>query len=289
MNQNRRTAAITWGLAAGLSLTAAPAFAELVWNMPRGVTDYSHAVYDLHMLALWICTAIGVLVFGAIFYSIVRHRKSNGNKASQFHHNTLVEIIWTAIPFLILVSMAVPATQVLIDIEDTSGSEMTVKITGYQWMWGYEYMGEGVQFYSTLADASNRARRLDSGIDPATVEHYLLDVDKPLVLPTDTRIRFLITGADVIHSWWVPALGWKKDAIPGYINAIWTEIEVPGVYRGQCAELCGRDHAFMPVVVKAVPPEEFQQWLAEQKQNNGDTGAQAARSAQDAAGMLATR
>jgi cytochrome c oxidase subunit 2 len=266
MSRDKRLAALATLVAAALLFAAAPALAdEWALNMPRGVTENSHDVYGLHMTILWICVAIGVVVFTAMFISILRHRKSRGVKPAQFHHSTAVEIAWTVVPLLILVSMAVPATRVLIDMEDTSNAEMTVIVTGYQWLWGYEYAGEGVHFYSRLDDESDRARRLGSEIDPRSVEHYLLNVDKPLVLPTDTKIRFQITSADVIHSWWVPALGWKRDAIPGYINETWTEILEPGIYRGQCTELCGRDHAFMPVVVKAVPPEEFERWLAEQK------------------------
>lgn len=283
MSRDKRLAAIATTVAAALLLAAAPAQADwLALNLPVGVTESSHDVYGLHMTILWICVAIGVVVFGAMFYSILRHRKSRGVKPAQFHHSTAVEIAWTVVPLLILVSMAVPATSVLIDMEDTSGSEMTVVVTGYQWLWGYEYVGEDVHIYSRLDDASNRARQLGSDIDPRSVEHYLLNVDNPLVLPTDTRIRFQITSADVIHSWWVQALGWKRDAIPGYVNETWTEIREPGVYRGQCAELCGRDHAFMPIVVRAVPPEEFQRWLAEQRGAGEEEGASAsAPAAQD--------
>ncbi len=234
-------------------------------NMPRGATAMSEAVYDLHMFVLTICVVIGIVVFGALAYSIAFHRKSRGVTPARFSHSTAVEVVWTIVPFLILVVMAVPAVRTLLAVEDTSGAEMTVKVTGYQWFWEYEYLdgeAEGIAFYSVLDEASDRARRLGSETDPREVEHYLRDVDQPLVLPTDTRIRFLLTANDVIHSWWVPEFGWKKDTIPGFINEAWTEIGEPGVYRGACAELCGRDHAFMPVVVVAKPPDEFRRWVA---------------------------
>lgn len=241
-------------------------------NMTPGVTDMSQQVYDLHMLILWICVGIGVIVFGAMFYSIWAHRKSRGAQPAQFSHNTTAEVIWTVIPVLILVAMAVPATRVLIEMTDTSDAEMTVKITGYQWMWRYEYVNYGddedlgINFISRLDADSNAARQRGSGIDPRSVDSYLLEVDRRLVLPTDTKIRFVLTANDVIHSWWVPALGWKQDAIPGFINEQWTYINEPGIYRGQCAELCGKDHGFMPVVIEAVPRPEFEAWLASQRQ-----------------------
>ena len=267
-----------FGLLAVLMLLASPALADFsLINMTRGVTESSQQIYDLHMTIFTITVVIGVGVFGAMFYSIFRHRKSRGVKPAKFHHSTTVEVLWTVIPLVILVAMAVPATQVLIDLDDTSESEMAVKITGYQWFWGYEYMDEDVQFLSRLATDSDRARRLDSGINPASVPNYLQNVDRRLVLPVDTRIKFHITAADVIHSWWMPDLGWKKDAIPGFVNETWTVIEEPGVYRGRCAELCGRDHGFMPIVVEAVEKEEFAAWLAEQQ-----AGAEAATTAESA-------
>lgn len=234
-------------------------------NMTPGVTPFSRDVYQLHMIVLGIVTVIGILVFGAMFTSIYLHRKSRGAEAAGFSHSTKAEVIWTIIPILILVSMAVPATRVLIDMEDTSGAELDIKVTGYQWLWQYEYLDESISFYSALDRDSNAARHVKSGIPPAGVDNYLLEVDNRLVVPTNTRIRFLLTSADVIHSWWVPALGWKRDAIPGMVNEAWTLIEEPGVYRGQCAELCGKDHGFMPVVVEAVPPEEFRAWVASRK------------------------
>ncbi|GIX22410.1 MAG: hypothetical protein KatS3mg121_1193 [Gammaproteobacteria bacterium] len=247
-----------------LALAAVPGHAEWAVNLPRGVTEVSREIYRLHMTIFWICVAIGVVVFGTMLWSILRHRKSRGAKAAPFHESQTVEIVWTVIPFLILVGMAVPATRALVMMEDTSGAEMTVKITGYQWLWHYDYLDHGVGFYSRLDPASNAARRLDSGVDPATVPNYLLEVDRPLVLPTDTKIRLLTTAGDVIHAWWVPELGVKKDAIPGFVNETWVKIDEPGVYRGQCAELCGKDHGFMPIVVEAVSREDFERWIAEQ-------------------------
>ncbi len=248
-------------------------------NMTPGVTPFSQDVYHLHNVVLGIVTVIGVLVFTAMFTSIVIHRKSKGYQAAKFTHSTKAEIIWTAIPVLILVVMAVPATRVLIDMESTGGAEMNVKVTGYQWLWQYEYIEEGISFFSALDRDSNRARQIGSGIDPRTVENYLLEVDNRLVLPTNTRIRFLLTADDVIHSWWVPALGWKRDAIPGMVNEAWTYIEEEGIYRGQCAELCGADHGFMPIVVEAVSPEAFEAWVAEQR---GDLAVNDSEGAEDA-------
>jgi cytochrome c oxidase subunit 2 len=234
-------------------------------NMGRGVTTSSNHAYDAHMVALWVCVIIGILVFGAMAYAMFKFRKSKGAVAAQFSHNTTAEIIWTVIPVLILVIMAWPATAKLIAMYDTRNSEMTVKVTGYQWMWKYEYLGEGVEFTSRIDRESDRIRQSGEVPDLARNPHYLLDVDNMLVLPTDTKIRFVITADDVIHAWWVPALGWKQDAVPGIINEAWADIKEPGIYRGQCAELCGKDHGFMPIVVKAVPKQEYQQWLASRK------------------------
>ena len=239
-------------------------------NMGKGVTESSMHAYDAHMLALWICVAIGVIVFGAMGIAMFKFRKSKGAKPDvDFTHSTKLEVIWTVVPVALLVVMAIPATHKLIAMYDTSEPEMTVKITGYQWLWEYEYIGEDVTFTSRLDRKSDEIRQ--SGVVPTAAEHehYLLDVDNVLVLPTDTKIRFLITANDVIHAWWVPALGWKQDAIPGIINDNWTNIKTPGIYRGQCAELCGKDHGFMPIVVKAVPKAEYNQWLAQQKAERG--------------------
>ncbi len=253
-------------LIAALASTAAWANPER-WqlNMTPGATAISQEIYTLHMIIFIVCCVIGLIVFGAMFYSMWKFRKTKGAVAATWSHNTTAEIIWTVVPILILVGMAIPATSTLIKMADTGGSEMTVKITGYQWKWRYEYVGTDVNFISSLNRESDRARRLGSGVDVTQVENYLLDVDKPLILPIDTKIRFVITADDVIHSWWVPALGWKQDAIPGFINSAWTQIEKPGTYRGQCAELCGKDHGFMPIVVIAKPKAEFDAWLAQQE------------------------
>ena len=234
-------------------------------NMGKGVTQSSRLAWESNLFSLWVCTVIGVLVFGALFYAIFKFRKSKGAVAATFIHNTKAEVIWTVIPVIILVVMAWPATANLIKFYDTRDSEMTVKVTGYQWMWKYEYLGENVSFTSRLDRESDRVRQ--SGVVPTrdSHPHYLLDVDNRLVLPVDTKVRFVITSDDVIHAWWVPALGWKQDAIPGFINEAWTNIEQVGVYRGQCAELCGKDHGFMPIVVEAVSKEDYQKWLASKK------------------------
>jgi cytochrome c oxidase subunit 2 len=236
-----------------------------VLNLTEGVTPTSKMVYDLHMKILYIVTAIGVVVFSVMCWSIFHHRKSKGAVAEQFHHSTTAEITWTVIPIIILVIMAIPATKALIFMEQTGDAEMTLKVTGHQWKWKYDYLDEDISFISSLSQDSNDARQMGSGIDPNTVENYLLDVDNPVVLPIKTKIRILTTAADVIHGWWVPDLGWKRDAIPGFINDNWTYIEEPGVYRGNCAELCGRDHGFMPIVVNAVPKDEYAVWVKEQK------------------------
>ena len=242
-------------------------------NMGRGVTPTSYAAYDAHMWVLWVCVAIGLIVFSAMAYAMFKFRKSSGAVASQFSHNTAAEIVWTVIPVVILVVLAFPATKNLIKMYDTRNAEMTVKVTGYQWMWKYEYLGEGVEFTSRLDRKSDDLRQSGKTVAEGDHAHYLLDVDNVLVLPTDTKIRFVITADDVIHAWWVPALGWKQDAIPGLINEAWTQIDKPGVYRGQCAELCGKDHGFMPIVVRAIPKDEYKQWLAERKAENAPAPA----------------
>jgi len=256
---------------AAMALSAPVAWAQSAdpkeWqlNMGKGVTHTARMAWEAHMVALWVCVVIGVLVFGALFYAVFKFRKSKGAVAAQFSHNTKAEIIWTVIPIVILVVMAWPATAKLIAMYDTRDSEMTVKITGYQWMWKYEYLGEDVAFTSRLDRKSDELRQSGAVPTLATDPHYLLDVDNALVLPVDTKVRFVITSDDVIHAWWVPALGWKQDAVPGFINERWTNIEEVGVYRGQCAELCGKDHGFMPIVVKAVSKEDFKTWLASRK------------------------
>ena len=251
-------------IAATWLILVAPGLTGNEINMTRGVTQQSVDHFDLHMIVLWICVVIGIGVFTVMFTSIVLHRKSKGYAAAKFSHSTKAEIIWTIIPVLILVVMAVPATTALVRMEDSSGAEMTVKITGFQWRWKYEYLDQDISFISSLALSSNAARQLNSGVAPESIENYLLDVDHPLVLPVGRKIKFLITADDVIHSWWVPALGWKRDAIPGFINEAWTNIDEPGTYRGQCAELCGKDHGFMPIVVIALAEDDFESWVNEQ-------------------------
>ena len=238
-------------------------------NMGQGVTPQSMNAYSAHMFVLWVCVVIGILVFTAMGVAMYRFRHSRGAVPDKdFTHSTKLEIIWTVVPVVLLVLMAAPATSKLMAMYDTRNAEMTVKVTGYQWMWKYDYLGENVSLTSRLDRKSDAIRQ--SGRQPTAAEHphYLLDVDNPLVLPIDTKIRFVITADDVIHSWWVPALGFKQDAIPGIVNEAWTEIRTPGIYRGQCAELCGKDHGFMPIVVKAVPKAEYQQWLAAEKARN---------------------
>jgi cytochrome c oxidase subunit 2 len=225
------------------------------------------------MEVFWICVAIAVVVFGWMIWSLIAFRKSKGAVAdTSLVHNTKVEIIWTTIPVFILIAMAVPAARTLVDIEDTRNTELTIKVTGFQWGWNYDYLDDGVNFYSRLDRASDAARQLMSGVDVTTVPHYLLNVDHPLIVPAGVKVRLLITGADVIHSWWVPAFGLKKDAIPGFINELWFNVDSDkvGIYRGQCVELCGRDHGFMPIVVDVRSKTDFSTWLkttaAQQKQ-----------------------
>ena len=241
-------------------------------NMPVGVSSISQSKrsqchmkvfcitsYDLHMTIFWICVVIGILVFGVMFYSIFMHRKSRGVTPATFHESTKVEVAWTVVPFLILLFMAVPATSTLLEVYDTEDAELDILVTGYQWKWKYEYLnedGENVVFFSNLRTPKEEIYNSeDKG------QHYLLEVDEPVVIPADTKVRFLITAYDVIHSWWVPDLAVKKDAIPGFINETWTRTDKEGVYRGQCAELCGKDHGFMPVVVNVVSKEEYAEWL----------------------------
>ncbi|BAP42360.1 cytochrome c oxidase, subunit II [Pseudomonas sp. StFLB209] len=231
--------------------------------MAPGVTGVSQAVYQLHMTIFWICVVIGVVVFGAIGWSVFAYRRSRGRQAADFHENTRVEVLWTVVPLLILVVMAIPATRTLIDMYDASESQVDIQITGYQWKWHYKYLGQDVEFFSNLNTSAEQINNRD-----AKNPHYLLEVDQPLVLPVGQKVRFLVTGADVIHSWWVPAFAVKRDAIPGFIHEAWTRIDKPGIYRGQCTELCGKDHGFMPVVVDARPQAEFQSWLAERKQES---------------------
>jgi cytochrome c oxidase subunit 2 len=247
-------------LSSGLFAFALPAWGTpAVYNMTSGVTHISHEVYNLHMTIFYICCVIALIVFGLMFWSIIYHRKARGATPAQFHHSTKVEILWTAIPVLILVVMAVPASRTLIAMEDTSKAELTILVTGSQWKWHYKYLEYPIEFYSLLATPRDQISNLaEKG------EHYLHEVDHPLVLPTGRKIRFLMTSEDVIHSWWLPAFAIKKDANPGFINEAWTLVDEPGVYRGQCAELCGKDHGFMPVVVEVKTPADFEAWVQRQ-------------------------
>jgi cytochrome c oxidase subunit 2 len=253
-------------LAAMAALSPA-AHAESGWhllNMTQGVTDISRRIYSLHMLIFWVCVIIGIVVFGVMIWSLVKFRKSQGAVAdTTMVHNTKVEIVWTVIPVAILVAMAVPAANTLVELEDTRNTELTIKVTGYQWGWQYDYLDNGVVFFSRLARDADAARRLGSGADVTKIEHYLQNVDNPLIVPADTKVRILVTATDVIHSWWVPAFGLKKDAIPGYVNELWFKVDPDktGLYRGQCVELCGRDHAFMPIVVDVRSKADFASWL----------------------------
>ena len=273
-----------------LALSPAAAFAHqgtepVRWqlNMIEGVTQTSQNAYHAHMIMLWICVVIGVGVFGAMAYAMFKFRKSKGAQPDTgFTHSTVLEAIWTIVPILILVGSAIPATRMVIEQynadHDATPAEMTVKITGYQWMWQYDYVDQDVSFISRLDRTSDELRQAGKVVSEADKEHYLRDVDRPLVIPADTRVRFVLTADDVIHAWWVPALGWKQDAIPGVINEAWTQVSTPGTYRGVCAELCGKDHGFMPIVVKVVPKAEYQSWLAAQK-NGGEAPAVAAPAA----------
>lgn len=243
-------------------LAAGSAAAEWELNMPKGVTELSAETYDLHMMVFWWCVGIGVVVFGVMIYSLFAHRKSRGAEPAKFTHSMSAEVIWTVIPIVILLIMAVPAAETLVKLEDSRDPDLTVVVTGYQWKWHYRYQDEDIAFYSNLARSSNEARMLDSGIDPFSVDNYLADVDRPLVVPKGAKVRVLLTSNDVLHAWWVPDLAIKRDAIPGFINEVWFRAEEAGTYRGRCAELCGKDHGFMPVVVEVVEPEEYATWLA---------------------------
>jgi len=242
-----------------MSLLPPVLFGQSSYNMTEGVTEISRNVYSLHMTILYVCAAIGVLVFGVMFYAIIYHRKSKGAKAAQFHESTKVELLWTIIPFFILIAMAVPATSTLIEMEDDSNPGITIKITGSQWKWHYQYFDHDFGFFSLLSTPSDQIHN-----KMAKGEHYLLEVDRPLVLPVNKKISFLMTSDDVIHSWWVPAFSVKQDANPGFINGAWTKIDEPGIYRGQCAELCGKDHGFMPIVVEVLSEADYQTWLNKQ-------------------------
>ena len=233
--------------------------------MPKGATDLSVETYNLHMMVFWWCVGIGVVVFGVMIISLFKHRKSKGVEPATFSHSTSAEIIWTAIPVVILLIMAVPAAKTMIKLEDTRDPDITIVATAYQWKWHYKYQDEGIEFFSSLARPSVDARRKQSGVDVASVENYLLDVDRPMVVPAGAKVRLLLTSNDVIHSWWVPELAIKKDAIPGIVNETWFNVNEVGTYRGQCTELCGKDHGYMPIVVEAVEPDAYQAWIDTRK------------------------
>ena len=241
-----------------LGALAGPVLAD-EFNMPRGVTEISRSIFDLHMLIFWICVVIGVGVFSALFWSVFRHRKSRGVVAAQFHESTRLEILWTTLPLLILIGMAFPATTTLIAMYDTGGADMSVEVRGYQWKWQYKYLDDDFNttfgFFSNLATPQDQIRNRSVKTD-----NYLLEVDEPLRIPANRKVRFLITSEDVIHAWWVPDFGIKRDAVPGFLNELWTIVEQPGTYRGQCTELCGMDHGFMPIVVEVMEQDAFDVW-----------------------------
>jgi len=246
-------------------LMAGTASADWALNMPKGVTELSAETYDLHMMVFWWCVAIGIVVFGVMIISLVKHRKSQGVEPAQFSHSMVAEILWTALPVVILLIMAVPAAETMLKLEDSRDPDVSIVITDYQWKWHYKYQDEGVEFFSSLSRPSVEARRKQSGIDVNTVDNYLLDVDNPVVVPKGAKVRLLMTSNDVIHSWWVPDLAIKKDAIPGIVNEAWFRATETGTFRGQCAELCGKDHGYMPVVVEVVEPDAFQAWVDTRK------------------------
>ena len=260
----------TGALALGASQAV---WADYAYNLQTPASQVAADVFQLHTLIMLVCLGIFVVVFGAMFYSLLKHRKSVGHKAAHFHENTTVEIIWTVIPFVILVGMAYPAAKVVIDMKDTSEPDMTIKITGYQWKWGYDYLNDGVSFTSSLATP-----RAQIEGKAAKGEHYLLEVDEPMVVPVGKRVRLLITANDVIHSWWVPALGAKQDAIPGFIRDSWFKADKVGTYRGQCVELCGKDHGFMPIVVEVVSEDDYRAWVAQKQGAAQAAAADGARS-----------
>ena len=256
----RRTLCSLWGSLVLLGTGTAVAGWTDTLNLREGVTFISQKVFDLHMLIFWICVVACVAVFVVLIYSIFTHRKSKGAVPATFHESTTVEIIWTTIPFLVLVAMAVPATTTLLALEDTRDADMSIQITGYQWKWKYDYLDDDISFFSAL---TTPREQIEGSAEKG--ENYLQEVDNPVVVPINKKIRFLITSNDVIHSWWVPDLGWKQDAVPGFINDAWTELTEPGTYRGKCAELCGKDHGFMPIVLIAKTQEEYDAWVAEQQ------------------------
>lgn len=250
-------------LALGLTGTAR---ADWTLNMPRGVTDLSVETYNLHMMIFWWCVAIGVIVFGVMIISLFMHRKSKGAEAATFSHSTMAEVIWTTIPVVILMLIAIPVAETMIKLEDSRDPDISIVVTAYQWKWHYKYQDEDIAFYSSLARPSLEARRKQSGVDPGGIENYLREVDRPLVIPRAAKVRLLLTSNDVVHSWYVPELAIKKDTIPGMVNEAWFIAKEVGTYRGQCAELCGKDHGYMPIVVEVVEPAAYQAWVDTRKE-----------------------
>jgi cytochrome c oxidase subunit 2 len=230
------------------------------WDMRPGVTEMSQKIQSLHHISLWMCIIVGLVVFGAMFYTIFAHSRSKNPIPATWHHSTKVEIIWTIIPTLILVGLAIPATKTLLEIEDNSDSDLTILVTGSQWKWHYQYLEAGIGFYSNMSTPLEQINNMEP-----KGEHYLLEVDNHLVIPVNKKVRFLTSSDDVIHSWWVPDFAVKQDALPGFINESWTNVPTPGTYRGQCTELCGMNHAFMPIVVDVLPEDEFEMWLEDQR------------------------
>jgi len=248
------------GMGAAALAASQPVLAEYGYNLQAPASPGAHHVFQLHNLIMLVCLGIFVAVFSVMFYSLLKHRKSLGHRAAHFHENTAVEVVWTVIPFIILMGMAYPAARVVIDMKDTSNPDMTVKVTGYQWKWSYDYLNDGIRFYSNLATPREQ---IDG--TAAKGKHYLLEVDEPMVVPVGKRVRLLITANDVIHSWWVPALGVKQDGIPGFIRDSWFKADRIGTYRGQCAELCGKEHGFMPIVVEVVSEDAYKAWVAKKQ------------------------
>ena len=243
-----------------LSLFSMNASAEYALNLRTPVTEIASQIYDLHMLILWVCLGIFVVVFGLMFYSIFKHRKSVGHKAAQFHENNVLEVIWTLIPVIILAGMAFPATKTILAMKDTSAADMSVKVTGSQWKWAYDYLDEDVKFISTMSTPQDQ---IDNKAEKG--ENYLLEVDNPMVVPVGKKVKVLLTAADVIHAFWVPSFGIKQDAIPGFVKETWFRADKVGTYRGQCAELCGKAHGFMPIVVEVKEQADYDAWLSEQR------------------------
>jgi cytochrome c oxidase subunit 2 len=253
-------AALQWSIGPALALANTAAHAERLYNLQDPVTPVATQIFDLHTFIMWICVAIFIAVFSVMFYSIFVHRKSKGHQAAQFHENTFVEVVWTVIPFLILLFMAFPATRTVLAMKDTSAPDMTVKVTGSQWKWNYDYLDDGFGFYSNLKTPLAQIENQEP-----KGEHYLLEVDQPLVVPINKKIRLLITSGDVIHAWFLPAAGVQQDAIPGFVRDDWMKFDKPGTYRGQCAKICGKEHGFMPIVVEVKTADDYAKWLDEHK------------------------